>query len=124
LLPGTAYPQFRRMAKITGRSDDMMIVRGVNVFPSQIEEHLLSIEGLTPHYLCVLTRPGRMDELTVQVEAASATSTEDDRGRMARDLQKRVKDRVGVTVRVEVLAPHRLERSLGKAKRISDQRRL
>jgi phenylacetate-CoA ligase len=123
LLPGTAYPQFRRMAKITGRSDDMMIVRGVNVFPSQIEEHLLSIEGLTPHYLCVLTRPGRMDELTVQVEAASATSTEDDRGRMARDLQKRVKDRVGVTVRVEVLAPHRLERSLGKAKRISDQRR-
>ena len=122
LLPGTAYPQFRRMAKITGRSDDMMIVRGVNVFPSQIEEHLLSIEGLTPHYLCVLTRPGRMDELTVQVEAASATSTEDDRGRMARDLQKRVKDRVGVTVRVEVLAPHRLERSLGKAKRISDQR--
>ena len=124
LLPGTAYPQFRRMAKITGRSDDMMIVRGVNVFPSQIEEHLLSIEGLTPHYLCVLTRPGRMDELTVQVEAASATSTEDDRGRMARDLQKRVKDRVGVTVRVEVLAPHRLERSLGKAKRISDQRDL
>jgi phenylacetate-CoA ligase len=122
LLPGTAYPQFRRMAKITGRSDDMMIVRGVNVFPSQIEEHLLSIDGLTPHYLCVLTRPGRMDELTVQVEAASETSTEDERGRMARDLQKRVKDRVGVTVRVEVLAPHRLERSLGKAKRISDQR--
>ena len=69
LLPGTAYPQFRRMAKITGRSDDMMIVRGVNVFPSQIEEHILAIEGLAPHYLCVLTRPGRMDELTVRVEA-------------------------------------------------------
>ena len=66
------------MAKITGRSDDMMIVRGVNVFPSQIEEHLLTIEGLTPHYLCVLTRPGRMDELTVQVEAASETSTDDE----------------------------------------------
>jgi phenylacetate-CoA ligase len=122
LLPGTAYPQFRRMAKITGRTDDMMIVRGVNVFPSQIEEHLLTIEGLTPHYLCVLTRPGRMDELTVQVEAASETATDDDRARMARDLQKRVKDRVGVTVRIEVLAPHALERSLGKAKRISDQR--
>ena len=122
LLPGTAFPQFRRMARITGRTDDMMIVRGVNVFPSQIEEHLLSIDGLTPHYLCVLTRPGRMDELTVQVEAESETSTEDHRGRMARDLQKRVKDRVGVTVRVEVLAPHALERSLGKAKRISDQR--
>jgi phenylacetate-CoA ligase len=124
LLPGTAFPQFRRMAKITGRTDDMMIVRGVNVFPSQIEEHLLGIDGLTPHYLCVLTRPGRMDELTVQVEAASDTSTEDDRARMARDLQKRVKDRVGVTVRVEVVQPHALERSLGKAKRISDQRDL
>ena len=58
LLPGTAYPQFRRMAKITGRSDDMMIVRGVNVFPSQIEEHILATEGLAPHYLCVLTGRG------------------------------------------------------------------
>ena len=83
LMPGTAHPQFRRMAKITGRTDDMMIVRGVNVFPSQIEEHLLTIEGLTPHYLCVLTRPGRMDELTVQVEAASEASTADERTAMA-----------------------------------------
>src|SRR5919112_4888656 len=78
LLPGSAYPAFRRMARITGRSDDMMIVRGVNVFPSQIEEHLLAVPGLTPHYLCVLTRPGRMDELTVQVEAASEAATEMD----------------------------------------------
>ena len=70
LLPGSAYPTFRRMQKVTGRTDDMMIVRGVNVFPSQIEEHLLTIEGLTPHYLCVLTRPGNLDELTVQVERA------------------------------------------------------
>ena len=95
------------MAKITGRTDDMMIVRGVNVFPSQIEEHLLTIEGLTPHYLCVLTRPGRMDELTVQVEAASETSTADERASMAAALRKKVKDRVGVTVRVEVLEPAR-----------------
>jgi phenylacetate-CoA ligase len=124
LLPGTAYPQFRRMAKITGRTDDMMIVRGVNVFPSQIEEQLLRIEGLTPHYLCVLTRPGRMDELTVQVEAAEGVSDPDRREELARELGHRVKDRVGVTVRVEVLDPHRLERSLGKAKRISDQRGL
>jgi phenylacetate-CoA ligase len=124
LMPGTAYRQFRRMAKITGRSDDMMIVRGVNVFPSQIEEHLLTVEGLAPHYLCVLTRPGRMDELTVQVEAASADSSGARREAMARGLQKRVKDRVGVTIRVEVLEPHSLERSLGKAKRISDQRGL
>jgi phenylacetate-CoA ligase len=124
LLPGTAYPQFRRMAKITGRSDDMMIVRGVNVFPSQIEEHLLTVEGLTPHYLCVLTRPGRMDELTVQVEAAEGVDDPARREDLARRLATRVKDRVGVTVRVEVLDPHSLERSLGKAKRISDRRGL
>ncbi|WP_270887262.1 phenylacetate--CoA ligase PaaK [Pedococcus sp. 5OH_020] len=122
LQPGTAYPQFRRMAKITGRSDDMMIVRGVNVFPSQIEEHLLAVEGLAPHYLCVLTRPGRMDELTVQVEAASAHAGEAERAAMAMKLRGRVKERVGVTIEVEVVAPHSLERSLGKAKRISDQR--
>ena len=124
LLPGTAYPQFRRMAKITGRTDDMMIVRGVNVFPSQVEEHLLAIDGLTPHYLCVLTRPGRMDELTVQVEAAQAGLPEERRTAMARELAVKVKHRVGVTIRVEVLEPHALERSLGKAKRISDQRGL
>ncbi|MGA8978275.1 MAG: phenylacetate--CoA ligase PaaK [Pedococcus sp.] len=123
LLPGTAYPQFRRMARITGRSDDMMIVRGVNVFPSQIEEHLLAVEGLTPHYLCVLTRPGRMDELTVQVEAAR-DGDEASRSAMAAALRARVKDHVGVTVAVEVLSPHALERSLGKAKRISDRRDL
>jgi phenylacetate-CoA ligase len=124
LMPGTAHPQFRRMAKVTGRTDDMMIVRGVNVFPSQIEEQLLVVEGLTPHYLCVLTRPGRMDELTVQVEAASPSSSDTERAGMARALATRVKDRVGVTVAVEVLAPHALERSLGKAKRISDRRNL
>ncbi|HEY3515033.1 MAG TPA: phenylacetate--CoA ligase PaaK, partial [Kribbella sp.] len=67
LLPGTARPGMRRMEKITGRTDDMMIVRGVNVFPTQIEEQILLVPGLTPHYLCVLTRPGRLDELTVQV---------------------------------------------------------
>ena len=124
LLPGTAYPQFRRMAKITGRSDDMMIVRGVNIFPSQIEEHILATEGLAPHYLCVLTRPGRMDELTVRVEAVEQGLQEDRRQALARDLQSRVKHRVGVTIRVEVVEPHALERSLGKARRIDDQRHL
>jgi phenylacetate-CoA ligase len=124
LMPGTAHPQFRRMAKITGRTDDMMIVRGVNVFPSQVEEQILTIEGLAPHYLCVLTRPGRMDELTVQVEAASTSSGPDERAGMARELASRIKHRIGVTVRAEVLDPHSLERSLGKARRISDQRHL
>ncbi len=124
LLPGTAFPQFRRMARITGRTDDMMIVRGVNVFPSQIEEQLLTVEGLTPHYLCVLTRPGRLDELTVRVEAAEGVTDPARREAMAREVASRVKRRVGVTVKVEVLDPHALERSLGKAKRISDQRDL
>ena len=69
LLPGTAYPAFRRMQKVTGRTDDMMIVRGVNVFPTQVEEQILAVDGLAPHYVCVLTRPGNLDELTVRVES-------------------------------------------------------
>ncbi len=117
LLPGSAYPAFRRMRKVTGRTDDMMIVRGVNVFPTQIEELILPIEGLTPHYLCVLTRPHSLDELTVQVEA----SGEPDEA-LARHLAERIKHRIGITARVEVLPAHALERSLGKAKRISDRR--
>ncbi|MFF0265793.1 phenylacetate--CoA ligase PaaK [Kribbella sp. NPDC004536] len=119
LLPGTARPGMRRMEKITGRTDDMMIVRGVNVFPTQIEEQILLVEGLTPHYLCVLTRPHRLDELTVQVEAAPDLA---DRTTAATTLSRRIKDRVGVTATVEVVAPHALERSLGKAKRIRDNR--
>jgi phenylacetate-CoA ligase len=119
LLPGTAFPAFRRMQKVTGRTDDMMIVRGVNVFPSQIEEHILAIEGLTPHYLCVLTRPGNLDELTVRVEHAPGVERTSELGAALAD---RVKQRIGVTASVEVLPPHALERSLGKAKRISDQR--
>ena len=118
LLPGTAFPAFRRMEKVTGRTDDMMIVRGVNVFPSQVEEQILTIEGLAPHYLCVLTRPGHLDQLTVQVEAAAQ---EYDAGLGAR-LAERIKQRIGVTAQVEVLAPYALERSLGKARRISDRR--
>jgi phenylacetate-CoA ligase len=119
LLPGTAYPAFRRMQKVTGRTDDMMIVRGVNLFPSQVEEQILAVPGLAPHYLCVLTRPANLDELTVRVEATDASY---DAG-LADALTDRIKQRIGVTARVEVLPPHALERSLGKAKRISDQRR-
>ena len=121
LLPGTAYPAFRRMQKVTGRTDDMMIVRGVNVFPSQVEELILQVEGLSPHYLCVLTRPGSLDEMTVQVEAAESLP-EGDREAVGLRLQRKVKDTIGTTVVVDVLAPHALERSLGKAKRISDLR--
>jgi phenylacetate-CoA ligase len=121
LLPGTAHPPFRRMQKVTGRTDDMMIVRGVNVFPTQVEEQILQVEGLTPHYLCVLTRPGNLDELTVQVEAHESVNPEA-RTALGGQLARLVKDRIGVSVEVEVLDPHALERSLGKAKRISDRR--
>src|SRR3954452_18912411 len=121
LLPGSTYPAFRRMQKVTGRTDDMMIVRGVNVFPTQVEEQILTVEGLTPHYLCVLTRPRSLDELTVRVEAHESVA-EGDRKSLGLRLADRVKDHIGVTVEVDVVAPHVLERSLGKAKRISDQR--
>jgi phenylacetate-CoA ligase len=117
LLPGTAYPAFRRMARVTGRTDDLMIVRGVNVFPSQVEEQVLAVEGLSPHYLCVLTRPDHLDELTVQVEATGSPTPA-----LGDALAVRIKNRIGVTARVEVLPPGSLERSLGKAKRISDRR--
>ena len=122
LLPGTAYPAFRRMQKVTGRTDDMMIVRGVNVFPTQIEEQILAVDGLAPHYTCVLTRPGNLDELTVRVESlgevdASAVAS------LETGLAERIKHRIGVTARVEVVAPHALERSTGKARRIEDLRR-
>ena len=123
LLPGTAYPEFRRMAKVTGRSDDMMIVRGVNVFPTQIEEQLLELPGLTPHYTCVLTRPGRLDELTVRVERAEGVG-DDSAALLARELERRVKHHVGVAVTAVVERPHALERSMGKAKRIVDERRI
>jgi phenylacetate-CoA ligase len=121
LLPGTAYPAFRRMQKVTGRTDDMMIVRGVNVFPTQVEEQILAMEGLTPHYLCVLTRPGNLDELTVRVESVGEPGP-DATARLGSELADRIKTRIGVTARVEVVAPGSLERSLGKARRISDER--
>jgi phenylacetate-CoA ligase len=99
----------------------MMIVRGVNVFPTMVEEQILKVEGLTPHYLCVLTRPGHLDELTVQVEAHESVAA-GERDGLAQQLRHHVKSVVGVSVGVEVLDPHSLERSLGKAKRIADRR--
>jgi phenylacetate-CoA ligase len=118
LLPGISRTM-RRMERITGRTDDMMIVRGVNLFPSQIEEELLTVPGLAPHFVCVLTRPNRLDELCVRVEARDA---EVDRAAAARQLSEAVKDHYGVSVAVDVLAPGGLERSQGKAQRIVDLR--
>jgi phenylacetate-CoA ligase len=88
----------------------MMVLRGVNVFPSQIEEVILGVPGLAPHYQCVVSRPGRLDELTVRVEARAAGSDVDALGR---ELEHRVKQAVGVTVAVAVLRPAALERSIG-----------
>ncbi len=117
LLPGTARPM-RRMERITGRSDDMMIVRGVNVFPTQIEELILRVPALAPHYQCVLSRPSRLDELTVRVESRSAAAADDP----AHTLRELIKQNVGVSARVEVVPPDTLERSIGKARRIVDNR--
>ncbi len=121
LLPGTAYPTFRRMEKVTGRTDDMMIIRGVNVFPTQIEEHVLAEPQLAPYFQCVLTQPGRMVELTVLTESHDPLSPADQQA-LATRLAGRIKDRVGITCVVEVRDPGGIERSLGKARRIIDQR--
>src|SRR3954465_11198524 len=112
LLPGTARPGFRRMEKVTGRSDDMMIIRGVNVFPTQIEELILRMPALAPHFQCVLSRPSRLDELEVRVESRVSLSEVDISG-AAIELARRVKETVGVTVTVTVLAPDSVERSIG-----------
>jgi phenylacetate-CoA ligase len=109
--------------RITGRSDDLIILRGVNLFPSQIEELLLDVDGLAPHFECVLTRPDRLDRLTVRVEARDGQlEREVERGEAARRLQRRVKARIGVSVEVEVVDPAVITRSIGKAKRIVDRR--
>ncbi|WP_368397163.1 phenylacetate--CoA ligase PaaK [Streptomyces sclerotialus] len=121
LLPGTARPAFRRMAKVTGRCDDMIILRGVNVFPSQIEEIVLRTPGVAPHFRLELSRRGRMDHLTVRVEARADAATEA-RAAAAGAIAKGVKDGVGVTVSVDVVDPETLERSVGKIKRIVDLR--
>jgi len=123
LLPGTARAPFRRMEKVTGRSDDMIILRGVNVFPSQIEEIVLRTPGVAPHFQLELTKRDRMDHLTVRAEARPDHAG-DDAGRAAatRAIAKAVKDGVGVTVGVEVVDPDTLERSAGKLQRVKDLR--
>lgn len=121
LLPGTAR-SMRRIEKITGRSDDMMIIRGVNVFPTQIEEQLLKCPALAPHFQIELTRDGRMDRMTVQVEAAGAGADAAARDAAARELAHHIKSVVGVTAAVVVNEPGGVERSAGKARRVVDKR--
>ncbi len=122
LLPGTARTM-RRMEKITGRSDDMMIVRGVNVFPTQIEELILKQAALAPHYLCVLTREGPLDSLTVRVETRPGVALDSAEARAAvAALQHDIKTYVGSSAAIELQAEGGVERSQGKAKRVVDLR--
>ena len=120
LLPGTARV-FRRMEKVTGRSDDMIILRGVNLFPTQIEEIVLRTAGVAPHFQLRLTREGRLDALTVRAEARPG-ATPDQRAEAARAIAAACKDGIGVSVTVEVVDPETLERSVGKIRRIVDLR--
>ncbi|MDJ1462587.1 phenylacetate--CoA ligase PaaK [Nitratireductor sp. GZWM139] len=121
LLPGTAR-SMRRMEKITGRSDDMIILRGVNVFPTQIEEQILTVNGLAPHFQIELTQEGRMDAMTIHVEMEALEAGEEVRLAACRQLGERIKDVVGVTVRVNATDPGGVARSQGKAVRIIDKR--
>jgi phenylacetate-CoA ligase len=122
LLPGTARTM-RRMQKITGRSDDMMIIRGVNVFPTQIEELIMKHNALAPHYLCELTRDGQLDNLTIVVEAKQGFATTDEQVVVAgKQLLYDVKAYIGVSAQLRLAAEGAIERSLGKAKRVIDKR--
>ncbi|HWU45504.1 MAG TPA: phenylacetate--CoA ligase PaaK [Humibacter sp.] len=121
LLPGTARPAMRRMQKVTGRDDDMIILRGVNLFPTQIEEIVLGIETLTPHFVLELTREGRMDALTVRIERHPALERSVCEA-AALVLQQRIKQFIGTTVAVRLEEPGALPRSEGKYKRVYDLR--
>lgn len=120
LLPGTARTM-RRMERITGRSDDMLIIRGVNVFPTQIEERVLAVEALAPHYQIRVSRDGQLDVITVQVEK-STEAADADSAALASELKKGIKDFVGVSANIDVCEPGRVARSEGKAVRVIDER--
>jgi phenylacetate-CoA ligase len=121
LLPPTARA-FRRMGKITGRSDDMLIIRGVNVFPSQIEEQILKVPRLSAHYVLEVSRRGHMDELDVRVEAKPDVISEADRETAARELQHHIKALIGINTHIRIEPTGVIERSTGKAKRVIDKR--
>lgn len=121
LLPGTAR-SFRRMDKITGRSDDMLIIRGVNVFPTQIEELILKDLRLAPHYQLEVNRDNHLDSLTVNVEMRVEAWDQAPAGAAAKDLAHHIKSYIGISTKINVLAPGSIERSAGKAKRVIDNR--
>ena len=121
LLPGTARTM-RRMGRITGRTDDMLIIRGVNVFPNQIEELVLREPALSPHYVLEVRREGRLDQLDVIVEPRDASVAQETAGEAVLRVGQRIKDLVGVTARMRLASPGTVARSMGKAKRVIDLR--
>ncbi len=115
-----------RMARIAGRTDDMLIIRGVNVFPSQIEHILLEYEGISPHYLIIVDREGALDTMEIQIEVTEEIFSDEVKKLewLARKIENDIKDLVGVTARVKLVEPKTIERSVGKAKRVIDKRKL
>jgi len=111
------------MEKITGRSDDMMIIRGVNIFPTQIEEQIFKCDTLAPHFQLELTQDQRMDVMTVNVEAKIASSDDNSRMMATKQLSDHIKNVIGISVRVNVKIPGEVERSAGKARRVIDLRK-
>jgi phenylacetate-CoA ligase len=116
----------RRIARITARSDDMLIIRGVNVFPSQIEEALLRVEGTLPHYQIVVTREHDLDQLEVQVEVTKEFFTDSVKSleKLKQALSKTIETTIGVRAKITLVEPQTIERSQGKAKRVTDKRKL
>jgi phenylacetate-CoA ligase len=121
LLPGTARTM-RRLDKFAGRSDDMLIIRGVNVFPSQIEELILKSPAIAPHYVIEVTRPHNLDEVEVQVEMQAEADNQAARSQAAAGLQHHIKSFIGISARVRVVPAASIERSVGKARRVVDKR--
>jgi phenylacetate-CoA ligase len=121
LLEGTAR-SMRRMEKVTGRSDDMIILRGVNVFPTQIEEALMGTPGLAPHFQIELSKPNRMDQMRIVTEVADSALGHEARETAGRALASAIKQSVGISVKIDVLDAGGVARSEGKAVRILDNR--
>ncbi len=115
-----------RMEKVTGRTDDMLIIRGVNVFPSQVEHVLMSIEGVEPHYQIVVEREGNLDTMTIQVEVSESIFSDEIRvlEKLSRTIEVEIKDMLGVTCKVKLVEPKTIQRSEGKAQRVIDKRNI
>jgi phenylacetate-CoA ligase len=114
------------MERITGRTDDMLIIRGVNVFPSQIEHVLMSIEGVEPHYQIMVDREGSLDIMEVQVEVSEQIFSDEVKvlEKLSKRIEREIKDLLGVSCKVKLVEPKTIQRSEGKAKRVIDNRKL